>query len=135
MKCIFKKIYDYLFAAHTAVVGDFHLAARVVIFTDGRLTDFTDEDAIEQDEDSIPKHSVKLLLFSLIRQNIKCWTFVALGAYKVRRTTDSPCRKNLLDTFWCARFELLTFSGKIPKQNKFFICGGLKTSLKKSQNT
>ena len=30
-------------------------------------------------------------------------------------------KKKLLDTFWCARFELLTFSGKIPK-NKFFTC-------------
>ncbi|XP_078313411.1 uncharacterized protein LOC111117584 isoform X3 [Crassostrea virginica] len=55
-------------SAHTAVVGDFHLAARVVIFTDGRLTDFTDEDAIEQDEDSIPKHSILRALFSIVNR-------------------------------------------------------------------
>ena len=52
------RIHNFLFAAHTQIVEEFHLDARVVVFTDGRLTDFSNENATEQDGYCIPNNLV-----------------------------------------------------------------------------
>ena len=54
----YTRIHNFLFAAHTQVVGEFHLDARVVVFTDGRLTDFSNVNATEQDGYCIPNNLV-----------------------------------------------------------------------------
>nr|XP_022330520.1 uncharacterized protein LOC111128882 [Crassostrea virginica] len=54
-------------SAHTQIVGEFLLDARVVVFTDGRLTDFSNENATEQDGYCIPNNLMLAALFSIVR--------------------------------------------------------------------
>eukprot|EP00105_Crassostrea_gigas_P040156 XP_019924304.1 PREDICTED: uncharacterized protein LOC105331856 [Crassostrea gigas] len=51
--------------AHIQKVGDFLLPARVVLFTDGRLTDFLKEGAKEDEAEQHLSHSILRSLFSI----------------------------------------------------------------------
>ncbi|XP_065943633.1 uncharacterized protein [Magallana gigas] len=52
-------------SASTHVVGDFLLPPRVVVFTDGRLTNFADNGAKEHEADFFPSHQLLTPLFSI----------------------------------------------------------------------
>nr|XP_022311113.1 uncharacterized protein LOC111116414 [Crassostrea virginica] len=55
-------------SAHTQIVGDFHLAPRIVLFTDGRLTDFTNDNAKEEDSEHFLNESILRPLFTIVHQ-------------------------------------------------------------------
>ncbi|XP_061172545.1 uncharacterized protein LOC133181906 [Saccostrea echinata] len=55
-------------AAYTRKIGDFLLHPRVVLFTDGRLTDFRDSYATDTEGDLIPNDHILAPLFSVIHQ-------------------------------------------------------------------
>nr|XP_034323302.1 uncharacterized protein LOC105337133 isoform X3 [Crassostrea gigas] len=52
-------------SSHVKKVGDFLLTARVVLFTDGRLTDFSNEDAKENEAEQHLSQSILRSLFSV----------------------------------------------------------------------
>ncbi|XP_062603142.1 uncharacterized protein LOC134264902 [Saccostrea cucullata] len=56
-------------AAHTSRIGDFHLNPRVVLFTDGKLTDFKNLEATENEMDLMPNEHI-LAPLSAITQKI-----------------------------------------------------------------
>ncbi|XP_062587646.1 uncharacterized protein LOC134249299 isoform X1 [Saccostrea cucullata] len=55
-------------AAHTSKVGDFLLHPRVVLFTDGRITDFTDSCATDSDTDLIPNERILAPFFAVLHR-------------------------------------------------------------------
>ncbi|XP_062603198.1 uncharacterized protein LOC134264966 [Saccostrea cucullata] len=55
-------------AAHTSKVGDFLLHPRVVLFTDGRITDFTDSCATDSDVDLIPNERILRPFFAILQR-------------------------------------------------------------------
>lgn len=63
----FLKLFVIIKLAHVQKVGDFLLTARVVLFTDGRLTDFSNEDAKENEAEQHLSQSVCLTLLNIIQ--------------------------------------------------------------------
>ncbi|XP_061172146.1 uncharacterized protein LOC133181616 [Saccostrea echinata] len=55
-------------AAHTRRIGDFQLNPRVVLFTDGRLTDFMDLDATDNEIDLTPYDHILAPLSSITQE-------------------------------------------------------------------
>ena len=64
--------------AHTRRVGNFHLAPRVVLFTDGRLTDFTNDNAKEEDSEHFLNESV---FFQIYNHICSTWFLTTLCFY------------------------------------------------------
>lgn len=51
------------FTAHTQYIGEFVVPPRVVVFTDGRFTNFAKEGASEEEAERHPSDSVGIYIY------------------------------------------------------------------------